>query len=348
MMTSNPDEIGFAILGTGMVAEYHRKAILANAELGARLVAVGHHDPDRFPQISAQFDVPCLGQADLLAHPNVDVVCLCTPSGQHAEQAVAAARAGKHVLVEKPMALTLDDADAMIAACREAGVQLGVTLQRRALAPFNDVRRSIAAGDLGELTLGLLAMPYYRAQAYYDSADWRGTWRLDGGGALMNQGIHMLDLLVWYMGDPVAVRAQGRTLHHTIEVEDTVVAVLDFKGGATATVAATTTAAPGAPHRLDIYGTKGFIQIEGEAILRREWVDPAGAQIDLEVVGPASGAGAGADPGGIQPDGHIAIVKDFIAAVRHERAPLVNGDEGRRSLAAVLAIYEAAGLGASS
>jgi UDP-N-acetyl-2-amino-2-deoxyglucuronate dehydrogenase len=336
--------IGFAILGTGMVADYHRKAVEANGDLGARLVAVAHYNPDRFVEIGARFGVPCVSQEEMLADPAVDVVCVCTPSGQHAEQASAAARAGKHVLVEKPMALSLADADAMIAACEQAGVQLGVALQRRVTPPFQRIHRAIQAGDLGELTLGVVTIPYHRPQAYFDQADWRGTWALDGGGVLMNQGIHLVDLLVWYMGDPVEVQARAGTLHREIEVEDTLAATLRFAGGALATITATTTAAPGFPHRIEIYGTGGGIQVEGESVGRWELADPAGASVEPVPIGRAASAGAGGDPRGIAATGHIAIVRDFVEALRAGRAPQIDGREGRRSLAAVLAIYEAAGL----
>jgi UDP-N-acetyl-2-amino-2-deoxyglucuronate dehydrogenase len=338
------ETVGFAILGAGMVADYHRQAVIANADLGARLVAFGHYNPARFAEISAEFGVPCASQEDLLADPAVDVVCICTPSGQHAAQAIAAARAGKHVLVEKPMALSLDDADATVAACDRAGVKLGVVLQRRAEPLFQRIHRAIEAGDLGELTLGVVTMPYHRSQAYYEQADWRGTWTLDGGGVLMNQGIHLVDLLVWAMGDPVHVQAQADTLHRDIEVEDTLAATLRFANGALATITATTTTAPGFAHRIEIYGTGGCIQVEGESVERWELADPAQATVEPPQTAATAAAGAGSDPRGIAPTGHIAIVRDFIQALRADRAPRVNSAEGRRSLAAVLAIYEAAGL----
>ena len=188
-------EIGFAILGAGMVADYHKQAIAANAEGGARLVAMGHYDAAKYTEIGASFGVPCVSQQQILADPDVDVVCICTPSGQHSEQAIAAAEAAKHVLVEKPMSLSLDDADMMITACEKAGVRLGVVLQRRVEPIFRRVYRAILAGDFGDLVLGVVTIPYYRPQAYYDQAEWRGTWALDGGGVLMNQGIHLVDLL---------------------------------------------------------------------------------------------------------------------------------------------------------
>ncbi len=335
-----------------MVADYHRQAIAANAPLGARLVAVGHHAPAQFAAISQRFGVPCRTYEDLLADTAVHVICLCTPSGQHAAQAIAAAQAGKHVLVEKPMALTMADAQAMITHCEQASVKLGIVLQRRAESLFQQISQAIQAGDLGELNLGALTIPYHRPQAYYEQAAWRGTWSLDGGGVLMNQGIHLVDLLVWFMGDPLQVQAEAATLQRDIEVEDTLVALLHFANGAKATITATTTAAPGFPHRLEIYGTKGGIQIEGETVMR--WslappsVPPIGGDerggVTPQVSRKTADPGAGGDPRGIAASGHIALVRDFIAALRDNRPPLVDGREGMRSLAAVLQIYQAANL----
>lgn len=338
------DTVGFAILGAGMIAEYHRQAIEASAERGARLVAIGHYDPSRFEEIGAKHGVVCASQDDLFGRPDVDVVCIATPSGQHAAQAIAAARAGKHVLVEKPMALSLSDADAMIEACRQAGVHLGVILQRRAEPVFRRVYEAIQAGDLGELTLGVITMPYFRPQTYYDQAAWRGTWALDGGGVLMNQGIHIVDLLVWFMGDPVEIQSSGATLHRDIEVEDTVAAILRFANGARATITATTTAAPGFPHRIELYGTGGAIQLEGESVVRWDVVDPAKAHVRPLPPTGTVGAGAGADPRGISTGPHGVIFREFVESLRAGRAPKVDGREGRRGLAAVLGSYEAAGL----
>lgn len=336
--------VRFGIIGAGMIADYHRQAIAANAGLGARLVAVGDVVCERFAEISAKFGVPCALPEEVLANPEVDVVCICTPSGEHAAQVVRAAQAGKHVLVEKPMALNLASADAAIRACERAGVRLGVVLQRRAEPLFQRIRQAIDAGDLGGLTLSVVTIPYFRPASYYAQAAWRGTWALDGGGVLMNQGIHLVDLLLWYMGDPVQVRAYASTLHRKIEVEDTLAATLRFKNGALATITATTTAAPGFPHRLEIYGTGGGIQVEGEAVGRWQLCEPAVAKVEPPECATVATAGAGGDPRGIAATGHISIVRDFIDAVRRGRAPLTDGHEGRRSVAAILAIYEAAGL----
>jgi UDP-N-acetyl-2-amino-2-deoxyglucuronate dehydrogenase len=219
-----------------------------------------------------------------------------------------------------------------------------VILQRRAEPVFQRVHEAIQAGDLGELTLGLISMPYLRGQPYYDQADWRGTWALDGGGVLMNQGIHIVDILVWLMGDPVEIQATAGTLQRDIEVEDTVAATLRFANGARATVTATTTAAPGFAQRIEVYGTGGGIQLEGESVVRWSLVDPSKAKVEPFPPGGEVRAGAGADPRGISTGPHSTIFREFVEAIRDGRPPRVDGHEGKRGLAAVLGIYEAAGL----
>jgi predicted dehydrogenase len=345
--------LGFGIIGAGMVARYHATAI--GRTPGARLVAISRSDPARTDEAATQFGVPCLADyTTLLARDDVDAVCICTPSGLHAEQTIAAARAGKHVLVEKPIALTLADADAMIAACAQAGVRLGVALQRRTEPEFQHLRAAVAAGELGRLVLGSISMPYLRTQSYYDSADWRGTWALDGGGALMNQGIHLVDLLLWLLGDVAEVRATAATLAHTIEVEDCVAATMRFVNGALGSIMATTAAAPGFPHRVEIYGDRGGAQIEGEQIVRWECENREPRTENQEsrmgtgrVNREPIAAGAGASPTGIGAIGHTRLLEDFVAAIREGRDSLASGREGRRSLALVLAVYEAAQTGQS-
>jgi predicted dehydrogenase len=336
--------IGFALVGAGMVARYHANAIAQTP--GARLVAVCRADAARAAETEAQFGVPYeTSYHALLARPDVDVVCVCTPSGLHAEQTVAAARAGKHVLVEKPLALTLAEADTMIRACRQADVLLGVALQRRTDPTFAAAQTAISAGALGRLVLGSVTVPYFRTQDYYESAAWRGTWKLDGGGALMNQGIHLLDLLLWYLGDVADVQAQMTTLAHTIEVEDCLSATLRFKNGTLGSVVATTAAAPGYPHRVEVYGTRGGMQLEGEQITR--WESESMPRVDgMHVSAPGKvTAGAGSSPGGVGQEGHRRLIADFVAAIRDKRQPVASGEEGRRSLALALAIYEAARTG---
>ncbi len=333
---------GVAILGTGMVADYHRQAV--EAQDNAQLVAVSHHNPDNFADISTRFGVPCLSYGDVLQRDDVDVVCICTPSGQHAEQTIQAAKAGKHVLVEKPMALTLEDADAMVAACDSADVSLGVALQRRAEPLFQQIKAATSAGDLGDLTLGIVTIPYVRDDAYYAQAGWRGTWALDGGGVLMNQGIHLVDLLVWLMGDPISVQAYADTLHRKVEVEDTLAATLKFANGSLATITATTTAAPGFAHRLEVYGTHGGIQVVGESV--SAWGLAAGSPSRISPIQPKADteAGSGGDPRGIKPSGHIQVLRELLTSIDAGKPPSIDGHEGKRSLRTILDIYAAAGL----
>jgi predicted dehydrogenase len=333
--------VRFGIVGTGMIGKYHAQAVRETP--GAELVAVCRSNPGKTEDAAREYGVACEPSYEaLLARSDVDAVCLCTPSGLHAVQTLAAARVGKHVLVEKPMALTLLDADAMIAACREADVRLGVALQRRTDPTFRAVRAAVEAGELGSLVLGATSVPYVRPQSYYDSAEWRGTWAMDGGGALMNQGIHLADLLLWFMGDVAEVDARSATLAHDIEVEDCVTARLRFTNGALGTIVATTAAAPGFPHRVEVYGSKGGVQIEGEDVVRWEGASPARVTPRGSA---AAAAGAGAAPTGIKHEGHVRLVADLVAAIRERRAPIVSGEEGRRSLSLVLAVYESARTG---
>jgi UDP-N-acetyl-2-amino-2-deoxyglucuronate dehydrogenase len=336
--------IGFAIVGAGMVAHYHAEAIAQTP--GAKLVAICRADPARAAEAEAHYSVPCeASYAALLARPDVEVVCICTPSGLHAEQTLAAAQAGKHVLVEKPMALTLADADAMIHACHQSGLLLGVALQRRTDPGFAAAQSAVATGALGRLTLGCVTVPYLRTQDYYESAAWRGTWKLDGGGALMNQGIHLLDLLLWYLGDVTEVQAQMTTLAHSIEVEDCISASVRFTNGALGSVVATTAAAPGYPHRVEVYGQRGGMQIEGEQIVRWESESmPHIPGVTLATPGITT-SGAGSSPRGISQEGHRRLIGDMVAAIQGKRQPVVPGEEGRRSLALALAIYKAAKTG---
>lgn len=337
-------EIRFGIIGAGVAGQFHAQAIARTP--GTRLVAICAARPELATDLAAAYNAEVAADMEaLLARADIDAVCVCTPSGQHAEQGIAAARAGKHVLVEKPIALSLADADALIEACRAAGVQLGVALQRRTDAEFRAAHDAIAAGALGNMVLGAITVPYLRPQSYYDSAAWRGTWALDGGGALMNQGVHLVDLLIWLMNDDVVeVQARAATLAHTIEVEDCVTAALRFRSGALGTIAATTAAAPGFPHRVEVYGTQGALQIEGEAVVRWETVAP-GAPTGPRVIDQGAGrqsAGPGADPKNINMSGHARIIEDFAAAVRAGRPPLVSGEDARRALAVVLAVYQSA------
>jgi predicted dehydrogenase len=330
----------FAIAGTGTAARYHAQAIAATE--GARLVAVSRGDASRRADAERAFGVPCAASfEELITRDDVDAVCICSPSGPHGPQASAAARAGKHVLVEKPMALTLAEADEAIDAARAAGVVLGVALQRRTEPAYQALHAAIADGALGRVVLTTVTVPYLRTPEYYAATPWRATWAIDGGGVLINQAIHLADLLLWMCGDVREVRASAATVVRAIEAEDTLTASLQFESGALGAIVATTGAAPGFPHRLEVFGDRGGVQIEADAVVRWE----ADARHRPTGVAAPAGAGSGASPTGLAPDGHRRLVADFVDAVRTGREPLVSGREGRRSLALVLAVYEAARTG---
>jgi UDP-N-acetyl-2-amino-2-deoxyglucuronate dehydrogenase len=328
----------FGILGAGMVAAYHRDAIAANHDIGAELVAVSTSHQARFPSVASAFGAPCVAARELMERDDIDVVCICTPSGLHAQQTLDAISAGKHVLVEKPFALSLEEADQVERAARQSRVRVGVALQRRTNPVLQSLADRIKSNVYGRITLATLTMPYHRSQSYYDQSAWRGTWDLDGGGVLMNQGIHLVDLLVWLLGDPISAEAHGATLAREIEAEDTLTATLRFEQGTLATISATTATFPGVSHRLELFGTDGNVRIEGEEVVASH---PA---IESAPAASAAASSPASNPRGISLDGHRRLIRDMVEAVQLERPPLVGPAEARRSLAAVLRIYETAGL----
>jgi len=330
--------LGFGIVGCGVIAPWHANAI-ARVE-GARLVAVCDVIPEKAADLAAKHGDPRVytDYHALLADPAVDVVSICTPSGLHAEIAVAAARAGKHALSEKPMDVTLAKADAMIAAHRQAGTTLAVIFQRRTQPLFQYIKRTVESGALGRMVLGDAYLKYFRSQEYYDSASWRGTWALDGGGALMNQGVHCIDLLRWIMGPVDSIFAYAAPLVRKIEVEDTAVAVIRWKNGAFGVLQGTTSVTPGMDHRLEFHGERGSIRVEGEEVV--EWnvpgVDPPGAKPEGE------GGSAASDPRDIGADGHTIQVADLVAAIRERRKPMVSGEDARPAVEVILGVYQSA------
>jgi predicted dehydrogenase len=283
-----------------------------------------------------------------LADRAVDAVTIATPSGAHMEAAVAAAKAGKHVIVEKPLEITLRKCDRIVAACDKAGVKLGVIFPSRFHDSAKLLKQAVEGGRFGRLTLGDAYVKWYRTQQYYDSGAWRGTWALDGGGALMNQAIHTVDLLAWLMGPVVEVQANAATLaHQRIEVEDVAVATLRFANGALGVVEATTAAFPGYLKRIEIHGSHGSAVLEEEDV--KHWDFAQKTRSDAAVmrqmaIRKSSGGGA-ADPAAIGHHGHAMLLQDFVDAVRKDRPPAVDGREGRRSVEIILAIYKSAHTG---
>jgi UDP-N-acetyl-2-amino-2-deoxyglucuronate dehydrogenase len=335
---------GFGIIGCGMIANFHARAI--NDIRGAKVVACYDAVPaaaDRFAASQGCRAYHAL--AAMLADPDVDVVTVGTPSGAHLEPAVAAARAGKHVIVEKPLEITLRRCDQIIRECEKHKVKLSAIFPSRFHQSSLELKRAVDAGRFGRLTLGEAYVKWYRTQAYYDSGAWRGTWELDGGGALMNQAIHSVDLLTWLMGPVVEITAQtGLLAHERIAVEDTAVATLKFASGALGVLEASTAAFPGYLKRIEVHGSAGSAAMEEEDVVAWDFAKKArGDEAVLKrMAGRISTAGGASDPTAIGHHGHTEQFRDVLAAIRDDRAPAVDGDEGRRSVEIILAVYKAA------
>ncbi|MCA9177367.1 MAG: Gfo/Idh/MocA family oxidoreductase [Planctomycetales bacterium] len=339
---------GFGVIGCGMIANFHAKAIadLDNGQLVACF--------DMFPASADKFAEAngCRAYHDLaemLADPAVDVVTICTPSGAHMEPGVQAARAGKHVIVEKPLEITLQRCDNIIAACEEAGVTLATIFPSRFHRSSQLLKQAVEQGRFGKLTIGDSYVKWFRTQEYYDSGAWRGTWKLDGGGALMNQAIHSVDLLAWLMGPVDSISAHTSTLaHERIEVEDVAMATLQFANGALGVIEATTAAYPGYLKRIELHGSEGTAVMEEEDIVKWDFAHmrPEDEQLKEEMAGATSSGGGAADPAAIGHHGHTELFRDVLHAIETGGKPLVDGREGRRSVEIILAIYQAAELGA--
>jgi predicted dehydrogenase len=330
-----------------MISTFHARAI--GDVRGARLVACFDTRAEAAEKFAAENRCTAYTKlGEMLADPKVDIVTVATPSGAHMEPAVAAAWAGKHVIVEKPLEIKLKKCDRMIEACAKAGVQLGAIFPSRFHDSSVKLKRAVDAGRFGRLTVGDAYVKWFRTQAYYDSGAWRGTWALDGGGALMNQAIHSVDLLTWLMGPVVEIQANTATLaHERIEVEDVAVATLRFANGALGVLEATTAAYPGYLKRIEIHGSEGSAVLEEEDLKAWDFAKPHKedrAILDQMRQRKSTGGGA-SDPAAIGHHGHAMQFRDFVDAVRKNRAPAIDGHEGRRSVEIILGVYKAAETG---
>lgn len=332
---------GFGIVGAGMIASVHAEAIRATP--GAELVAVLGRNAARATLLGEKYGVPAYTDLEqFLLQPGLDVVNVCTPSGQHAAVGVRVAQAGKHLIVEKPLDISLQAADRLIEACQAAGVKLAVISQRRFEPDVQRLKQAIEQNRFGPLVLGDTIIKWYRTQQYYDSATWRGSYELDGGGALMNQGVHYVDLLQWMMGPVRSVQALTRTATHNIEVEDIALALLTFENGAVGVLQASTAVYPGLLERLEISGRNGTVVLEGGKI--KTWAFQDEENVPLQVVEGTTGTGgSGAtDPAAITIVGHTSQVSDMVAALREGREPAINGQAARKPLEIILAVYRSA------
>jgi len=300
------------ILGGGGISDTHARA--ARAIDGVQVVAVHGANREKATALAQAAGAAAFDDFDAFLAQPMDIVAIGSPSGLHAEQAIAAVRRGIHVLVEKPLDTTTAKIDALIAEADRARVKVGVFFQERLTPELIELKASLDAGALGDPVFISGHVKWYRPPEYYGASRWRGTWKLDGGGALMNQGIHTVDVLLWLFGPVKSVMGRTANRLHQVEVEDTATALLEFESGAFGTIEATTAAFPGFPRRLEVSGTKGTVVHD----------EPA-----------RTAAVADATP-------HRRVFEDFIAAIRSDGAPMCDAREGRRSVAVIEAIYRSA------
>ncbi len=336
--------LGYAIIGAGNIGAVHAQA-LAHVP-GTRLACVADSTREKAEALAGQYGGDWCG--DFLSAVNradVDVVCICTPSGAHVEPGVAAAEAGKHLVIEKPLDVTLERVDRLLDAARMAGVKTTCVLPYRFLAGSRRAYEAIQAGRLGRITLAEARVPWWRSQAYYDAGGWRGTVQFDGGGALLNQALHAIDLMLWLVGRPVWVSGRVATLAHRMETEDTGVAALALASGALAVLTGGTGCYPGDPATIAVYGDKGTIILQEGRIKEWRLADAAPGEAEaMRAEDQLGGSGSG-DPSAIGFEMHRRQLADFTEAIVHDRRPFVTGPDGRPCLEAIAAVYESARTG---
>jgi predicted dehydrogenase len=346
----------FAVVGCGVIGALHAETIKRLPE--TELAVVVDEVADRANAYGERYGVEASAAYDeVLRRSDIDTVAVCVPSGLHTELGVAALKAGKHVIIEKPLDVTPEAADAIIAASDQSDRVATVISQHRFDAASQVVADAVRQQKFGRLTSGSADIAWWRSQGYYDSGDWRGTWKLDGGGALMNQGVHSVDLLTWFLGQPVEVFAWTDALaHERIEVEDTAVATIRFESGALGTIHGTTAAYPGLTARIQVLGAQGSAVIENDKLTYFHSAEkgadaPAygagagGNQAASLVSDTGGGATAGADPQALS-DAHTIQYGDFLAAVKEGRDPLVTVRQAARTFDVIWAIYASARSGA--
>jgi len=339
----------FGIVGCGTISGTHGDALARLKEEGlAEFVATTDVLPDRAQAFAARWGGEAVESFEaLLARPDIDAVTLCTPSGMHGRMAVQAARAGKHVLSEKPLDIWIDAVDEAIAAAKEAGVVYGGVFQERFSPAARKVKRAVDAGAFGDIVLACAETKWYRAQGYYDSGEWRGTWDLDAG-VFSNQGIHSLDKVQWLAGPVAEVLSATLTpgFHRDIEGETLGVVTVRFESGALGTLTMTTLAYDGFPERVDVSGTKGCAMLVGDHLAHFKTLEP---YEDGEAGPEATSAGptgnTASDPAAIGGDGHLGNVRDFVLAVRDGREPTVSAQSARHAVKLLNMIYEKAKVG---
>jgi predicted dehydrogenase len=327
------------IIGGGGISETHARA--AQELDGVEIVAFFGRNAEKVARLSSLYNATAYDDFKaFLRHRPMDVVMIGSPSGLHAEQGIAAAQQGLHVLVEKSIDVSTRVADELINECQRAGVKLGVFFQDRCAADVFRLKQLVDEGRLGRPILASARVNWYRPPEYYSRSDWRGSPALAGGGALISQAIHTVDLLLWLMGDVAKVYAKATAALHPIDVEDTLVATLEFTNGAMGTLEATTSVYPGYDRRLELTGSEGTIVLERDRLVRADLLNPLQLEPVAENKNQSASSPVISDVGG-----HKKILADFLHAIATGSTPLCDGREGRRSLELVEAIYESARTG---
>lgn len=346
---ANTEEVGFGIIGLGGIGPTHAKAI--EKVVGAELIAVADVKQEALDAFYEGYDYDVesyLDYREMLEREDIQAVCICVPSGRRRKIAEDCARAGKHILCEKPLEITTQRADMIIKAADEAGVKLACVFQSRFARAFQLLKEAVQQGLFGKLILVSADIRWYRKPKYYTDVPWHGTKEIDGGGTMMNQSIHMIDILLWLMGKPEWVRAITQTAWHDIEAEDLAVAHVIFASGVIGTIAGSTAIYPGHPARIQIGGTDGSVIIEDGEIVFCKFREssPISRQMEEEM-GRDSGLGSGAgDPfADLDIGGHVAAINDLVFAFRNDCEPAVPGREGRRAIELIEAVYESAETG---
>lgn len=343
------DTLGFAVVGLGM-GKHHCRSV--KAAKGARLVAVCDVRRELADQVAAEYGCKAYYDLDdLLADPEVDVVNIALPTGMHADAGIKAADAGKHIICEKPLDVNLHKADALIAAAREHGVKLGGIFQRRLHPLSQRVREAVQSGKLGRIYYADIHLYWWRAQSYYDGgwpAGWHGTWALDGGGSVMNQGVHSVDFLQWVMGPVRRLVARTATMAHSIEAEDIGMALVDFENGAVGNIVCTTLAYPGFSNDVHIFGEKGSIVLRNDGQVlnwRIKGPNEEAEEEEMKRLYPGGRNNPSADPMAVGFDGHTLEIEDMVQAVREDRTPVIPGEQARHAIEIILAIQKSAETG---
>lgn len=342
MSSSSSDPIGFAIIGSGMISQFHADAI--GMVPGAKLVAVYDKVPERAQVFADRNNCRAATSMDeILNDPTIQAASITTPSGAHADAAVPVLEAGKAVLCEKPLEITLEAVDRILDAEKRGGGLLAGVFQSRFGAGAVRLKAAIDAGRFGRLTLCSAYIKWWREQSYYSSSGWKGTWKMDGGGALMNQGVHAVDLLQWLAGLPEEVCAFHGTLAHEMEAEDTLTATLRFPSGALGVIEAATSAWPGDDLRIEIVGDRGSATIVNDKITRWDFAEKQPGDEDaLKNEGGGKIGGGTADPKAIPTEGHRRLIEDLVGAIREKRSPMIPGTDARKAIALIRACYESA------